>query len=814
MEKRIIDIAIAGLLHDIGKLVQRSRDEPWKAPEGYEREGQPVHALWSAYFIEHTVPKEFKGPALQAEYHHQPEKSPAADHSLSTLIAVADKLSAGERADETQESQGSNFPQQMVSIFDRVGAYRLDPSLAHHYLPLSRLSLDHAVLFPQPVMASKERITAYEKLLHTLEDLVKENIDDPETYLEQVTAALEQTTWCVPSAFYHNLPDVSLYDHSRMTAALAVCLAESDQAQLEQLLAALRADFSQAANPEQKSLLDRPAALLIGGDISGIQKFIYTISSKHAAKTLRGRSLYLQLLTEAMLRYVLRELGIPRVNVIYSGGGHFYLLAPLSAAEKIPDIQKRITRMLLRHHGASLYLALASVEVPASGFRLGQFPAYWDALHTNLAQAKQQRYSELGDGLYQEVFQPESHGGNREQMCSVCGEESEHTQLLDEEERICPLCASFDDPLGKHLTRASFIALDLGAPAEIPVNTALDVLAEFGMGIRLLDADGKALGENERRVQPERVVLWALQDPQKWPEMASLPAAKTIHYMVNHVPEATFDELQKGRQGIHRLGVLRMDVDNLGSIFKDGFGIGDQSIATIARLSTLSLQVSLYFDGWVKKICEQVSKNIYAVYSGGDDLFLIAPWDIVPALAARIAAEFSTYTAGNPDLHISGGMAFIHGKYPVYQAADDAADTLDLAKNHAGKNAFHFMGCTWSWPEFEALTRKFEVLVEAVDHHDAPASLLQLLQNLAQMDAGQRKQRGGRRVWGKWLWLGEYQFTRMKERGKENKLLLEDLNSIQNDLKPYYETIGQWGKAARWAQIYTRKSGDREGVQA
>ena len=73
----------------------------------------------------------------------------------------------------------------------------------------------------------------------------------------------------------------------------------------------------------------KPVALLIGGDISGIQKFIYTIASKKAAKTLRGRSFYLQLLTEAVLRFVLGELELPYTNVIYAGGGHFFLLAPL-----------------------------------------------------------------------------------------------------------------------------------------------------------------------------------------------------------------------------------------------------------------------------------------------------------------------------------------------------------------------------------------------------------------------------------------------------------------------------------------------------
>jgi len=48
---------------------------------------------------------------------------------------------------------------------------------------------------------------------------------------------------------------------------------------------------------------------------------------------------------------------------------------------------------------------------------------------------------------------------------------------------------------------------------------------------------------------------------------------------------------------------------------------------------------------------------------------------------AGSCSRFAEYTSGNPDIHISAGMAFIDGKYPVYQAAEDAKDAIDEARD-------------------------------------------------------------------------------------------------------------------------------------
>ncbi len=821
MKPEIIDAAIAGLLHDIGKLEQRAQMDPWVAAPGVDREGQPVHATWTTYFIQHYIPQTYRRAVFAGAYHHAPEKSPAQDKNLSELIALADKLSAGERADPEDENKSKDPPpRQMVTIFDRITLKDQTKQNGWHYLPLQEIKLNKKAIFPTEKLSPNQEIDAYENLCKNLRNIAQQDIPDPQTYLENLQGALQRITWCVPSAYYHSVPDVSLYDHSRMTAAVAVCLVEKDPTHIRQLLDAVQHDFRKVAEPNDKALLETPVALLIGGDISGVQNFIYTISSKGAAKMLRGRSFYLQLLTEVVLRFVLDKLELPAVNVIYTGGGHFYLLAPLSAASKLPEIRKQISEILLAHHGTSLYLALGCAEVPASGFRLGEFPKYWGMMHTDLENAKQKRYTEFDDKFYERIFEPPKFGGNPEAICSICGEDNRTVTIWKEEQdeespvRICSLCRSFAEELGSPLTSANFVLLGYKKPDQIKPGTARTALQSFGWSFQFLKNASEPVNNDAGY---ERAIIWAINDPSddRWPDLGKIPTARLLRYTANRVPPMSFDELkEKVKGGFKRLGVLRMDMDNLGELFKSGLG----EKATLARMSTLSLQVSLFFEGWVKYLCEtgDYQDLIYTVYTGGDDVFLIGPWDLIPHLAQKITAALGEFTAHHPALHASAGMAFIGGKYPVYQAADDARDALELAKQLEGKNAFGFLGQPWPWNVFNQVAEKHERLLKITgstraDSLEGPQAILHLLRQFAAEKNYLVQRKRTRLVWGPWMWRGAYMLTRMAERvGKKQPQLSQELIAIHNELdKNNYEEIDQWGCAARWTQLETRTDEQR-----
>lgn len=823
MHNEALKMALAGLLHNVGKFAQWAG---WKSGHYTEVGGE---------FVRQFVPQPWREHLYQVMGHHN-KTLPGRE---AQVVALADRLSAGERADETREQ-----PRQLLSILCRVEADgRQAPT--SRYWPLKALALQEDVLFPQEQPGG-----SYEKLWegfeHDAQDLHDAHTsgDNLPVYLESMLLLLQRYAWCVPSAYYSRLPDVSLYDHSRMTAALAACLCSQPEAILDQILRA----------PEQDT---EPIALLVGGDVSGVQDFIYTITDRGAASSLRGRSFYLQLLTEAVARYVLRQLELPITNLIYQGGGAFYLLAHAEDVQKLVKIQSEISRILLAHHRGDLYLALTGVPLAAADF-YGRISAKWEKLAQALRGVKQRRFSELDPALLKQILAPQGHGGNQDKQCQVCGQEHpqiEEISRRDGEEKIrkCPLCLSYED-LGNSLRHAAYLWLTEinipPAPTELLTHTPggwKESLAAFGMRASIVERLDEMPQNGGRRL------ILALSDSSL---LALRPDAQTAvgrRFLVNVTPiitQAETDDLRgkvedlpeagsvkpfsvMGEQagGIKRLGVLRMDVDNLGDIFASGLG----EHATLSRIAALSFAISLYFEGWVGRIAKEMNADseakyrdtLYSIYSGGDDLFFVGAWDSVVELARRIRADLTPFAAGHPGIHVSAGLVLVGGKYPLAQAAQDAGEAESRAKRRDGKDALDFLGQTTAWSRFglgdgdssnpETIHSMAHHLLSLVREKDDPKSLLRLLIRLqAQHDEADRKRRdrgddinraGQEQVlYGPWMWRGAYYLKRMAKRyEKTNPAMYAALDSLREQLRTDRFRAIEWiGLAARWAELLLR----------
>ena len=115
--------------------------------------------------------------------------------------------------------------------------------------------------------------------------------------------------------------------------------------------------FSLLDTPAELRL--EPAFLLYTADFSRIQRFIYTVHTEGALRSLRSRSFFLELLMEHYMDELLDGCGLTRTNIIYSGGGHCYLLLPNTATvqQTLADWNRAFNGWLNEQFGVQLFLA-------------------------------------------------------------------------------------------------------------------------------------------------------------------------------------------------------------------------------------------------------------------------------------------------------------------------------------------------------------------------------------------------------------------------------------------------------------------------
>ncbi len=831
MNGELLKVALAALLHDVGKFAQRA------VPVAQ----RPKHTDAGSDFASRYVPEPFRVGLYPISTHHDPLDQM---DRITKVVALADRLAAAEREEEREIS-----PRRLRSVFDFVQVKLTEDASAlptpdgegrEHYFPLKHLALEEkGDIFPGEGKGEVSE-AAYDALWQGFVGEVRKlgalPGEDLSQYIETLYYLLQKYTWCVPSAYYGAETDISLFDHSRVTAAIAACL-WADGVSEDQLDILLKGD-------EEACQADR--FLLLGGDVSGVQDFIYTITSRGAAKGLRGRSVYLQLLTEAIARWLMRELELPLLNLLYIGGGNFYALLPLAVKDKLSRLQREISRRLLAIHGGDLYLAVESVPISGRDFAFGRWGQRWHEVGQALGRAKQRRFAELGDELHAAVFQPQGEGGEP-QFCQVCQSDEGDTEQY-ENVRLCRLCHSLED-LGKQIADADWLVWSEVQPADVASErswTWQEALAAFGAFLEPTGWVEKANVPADAR----RIVAYRIKDTRFLIEPEDqVPRAYGFRFFARAVPRvgctrerdddtmahkgdiATFNDLAEVSDGIKRLGILRMDVDNLGLVFSEGLG----KRASISRVATLSFLMQLFFEGWLGRICEEwpLSKEgdgkLYLTYAGGDDLFLVGAWDAVPEVAWRIQQDFADFVGGNQNVTISAGINLVTQKFPIYRAAEIAHVALDYqAKGivrlrngrQVAKDAISFLGKPLGWEDFEAaqqmkglLQRLLEppkdrravsraLLTRLKQIHDLyvrneRAQVERLLEEAILLDAFQRNIE-----YDRWRWQLAYGLTRFQEGYREHE---DGLEGVRKWIIEGGDTrIAYLDLPVRWVDLLTR----------
>jgi len=758
--------ALGGLLHDVGKFTGRAAVGRGVSFTPDEQKGIGYrHAEDSQTFVDTYVPQSLRPGLGVVRYHHRPANAPTDDPAIRAhahLVCLADWWAAGERQTQSPQQAGSREAA-LTPILYRVRLEEPvpDPDWGHR---LSALQITREAIFPV-LLSEGEKLAGEERYTGLWEDMraelerwkrdAGEQWDEQPftTYFTTLLALLRKYLSLVPSATPWQAdeddrvwPDVSLYDHLKTTSAIALCLAAAFDT--EEILAL-------DARTEQE------VALMVRGDFSGIQRFIYRITrpeaeTEHVAKRLRGRSFYLALLGDVVTDWLVRELKLTPANVLFSGGGRFDLLIPLcdETQTRLKTLLGELESWLLKAFYGELGIQFATTPVRPSDF--ADMRAAYERLDTALGKSKLRKWHRyLTDNDFFVSQESLWHA------CRVCC----LTPLLAP--GTCYLCQQHEQ-IGKalpHTTHLAFLYGDESLP--LPGDRVLRFDdSPFDVSVGLVCGEDEVTRLRNNWSSP--AVIYRINNTDDFLRSATTPAiASSFRFLANSAPLARRDLHVKGAgpvskadvlhfeaiaelsTGAKRLGVLKADVDMLGSIFGEGLsGEGDapESLRpTISRVSALSNTLETFFAGWLNEMCclefdawrndpqnehpwrEAVDGLFYVMYAGGDDLFVVGPWDATLKLARRLQEDFEDYACRNLNVRLSAGYVQVKPRYPAQKFAELASDAEHVSKSK-GRNRITLFGQTVEWGEegnqYQGLLKLADDLCDAVRDREMPRTLI------------------------------------------------------------------------------------------
>lgn len=671
MNNRVHDIATAALLHDIGKFWSRTGNaQPYDEQNKADFGDTYLHALWSGTFIE-----KFIGGGDIARWvrnHHKPSTRE------ELLVSLADHLASGERYTDEDLETGQAKDAALVHILTSVCLKEAD-KVERGYLPMTHHGAFLSSAF-MPRESFDEAPECYPMLWEGFEkavNAVRPETAPIETWLALLRRFASRIPAATPNRYAASVPDISLYEHSRVTAAIAASLEVDGRS--EEQLREWRTVFDNASFNADKAqgntqALEAPLCNLICGDLSGVQEFLYAIPRKGAAKTLRARSFMLQLVSAACAEYLCREAGVLPCNILYSGGGRFYLLAP--ASKDIAAIARTLDDYVQDHFGGQLAVIIGAASVRLGDFLPGKFSEAWGAAGQSCSKGKARKYSDRAKRDYEKVFGYMSDFV--EVVSSAPGAESE---LEEAEAGADALYIEW----GRQLTHARWLIKTEAGEARQDINA---FFRNLGVEYHLVPEGGSLGG------LPPALEIIELNGYDPYDALYRLKprgnTAFTYRLTANHWPKngrgdnLTFGEIAENARGAKKLAVFRADVDNLGQVFARGLCLR----ATAGRVPMLSQAMADFFEGYLQWLCEQndYTDNLGVIYAGGDDVFIVGAWDAVLDFAVELREAFARYAFGNPAFSLSGGAVIVDDHLPVRHFAELAGAAEDKAKGHKRKH--------------------------------------------------------------------------------------------------------------------------------
>ena len=775
---------IAAILHDIGKIAERLGEKG-------------NHAELTKKILE-----EFDEELAEIAYgHHSSGKLNTLSEvrkelkMYAEIVCKADNISAGIEREGVSKSylkewaSKSRKKRPILSILSTIDIGKGDSTEKYFYV--RELTLEPYYLRPKSIDEAGVDYSFYYKLVEDLRRVFYSKMSF-EKLLFTISNILKKYTFFVPTDTFERedgsipIPDISLYEHLRLTSMFTCAM-----------------------------LVNVKKFLLIMGDVSGLQKFIAKISSKKALRFLKGRSFFLELLTLAAAFKICKELGIPPTQILSATAGNFTIIAPASdeIKNKLLNLAKKLNEELLTY---GLYIALAWIEKSYEDAK--EFEKVVSEVEGAVEVKKFRKYSELLLEYYDKVFFPDNEKIREKDMltsigskkiCEVCDSlvsEDEISEIGKGEDKvnICKMCKKIYD-LSEKLVNVARIAEKSGGKAKIYIGLYEDGSGDisiFGIGFKL---------ENLPENLTDADYVFMVNDIDFLEDIfLKYGIGCGFRFFNVHVRDTSVDRLANASEGAKYLGILKMDGDDMGRIFSEGvknWWIKKLNIKesmkvgkmTPARYATLSSLFEIFFGFCVSEICRKGSfftkekyaedPQVYVVFSGGDDIFVLGPWNQIVDLAVKIEEEFSIFTA-NPNVTISAAVTIVRKKFPVYKSYFATLESLEEAKTLEGKSAISLFGGKLKFKSLNKARELTDFLFEHISNKRLPRSVIFAI--LACLNSNGKYRR---------KWRSKYVIAGLMERYKDLDLRKLDKSIddafASNNFSPLLVSL-------RWVELLTR----------
>ena len=622
MKKEKIDLVYGSLLHAIGKVIQGSRYD--------EKDLGTIGSEWFRRFSDNE-----KIAQQIAKTTSRDLPTDLAPDSLVYITSAAAKIASGLKGAADTHGGKEDFLSKQSDIFN---VFSDSPS--QRYLNARPLELDGEPNYAKKSSEPSDR-SDYDLVVETLEKEF-ERLDFSQSEIDTLLNLLESSLSYVPvSTRTKELSDISLATYSRLTAGFALAI--------EEYLADKNCrDYEKVLGQDLEDFYSEKAFLLASFDLSGIQDFIYNIATAGATKQLKARSLYLDFMGEHIADSLLEKLELTRANLLYVGGGHAYFILPNTekTRETLASFEAEFNQFLVKHFQTGLYVAFGWSPFSANDMTttLADYRKVYQTTSRMISQKKISRYDaktllELNQG-----------GKSSQKECAICHSVEKLTKYKDQE--VCHICAGMYR-FAKEIQENYYI-----------VTKEKGLLIGPGVSIRGVSEDELAQ-EEWTRVYVKNSY--------------STDILKATHVFVGDYKYAEIDKYAESGQGIKRLAVVRLDVDDLGAAFMAGFSYqAGGKYNTLARSATFSRSMSLFFKVYINQFAKE--KKLSIIYAGGDDVFAIGSWQDIIEFTICLRQNFIKWTKGK--LTLSAGIGLFPDKTPVSLMAEETGKLEGAAKDN------------------------------------------------------------------------------------------------------------------------------------